>query len=319
MTFCEWRPPGGRLLASTGGSREVFRGTIRSMSDETGKSGHEPNLELPSLLGFGRKKKKRRGSDQTPAEPVAEDLAEPDISSEPGSDHHAGPLSAPPGGPTPSTERPKRRPPVPPPTTRAQEPTSPVQPSPPPPVPPVTEPFEPPAAPAREPHLLTEEPTGHPAEELDGGPPVETSPPPPDRAGTSLTLLAINPRLATAVTGALVGLVGVLLAFVTGRGCEEVRGVSSCGGFGLIALLIIVSIMVVLGAAVLKAWRIYDPVSTSFLGVGLVAVFVMLFLLSSLESIWMLLVIPALGALTFVLSRWVAETFVEDGPGSNWA
>ncbi|MCW2710536.1 MAG: hypothetical protein JWP24_730, partial [Marmoricola sp.] len=122
----------------------------------------------------------------------------------------------------------------------------------------------------------------------------------------------IDPRIATALTGALVGLLGVVLAFLTSRGCETVRGVGSCGGFGLLALLLIVAIEIVLGAALLKAWRIHDPVSTSLLGVGLVAVFVLLFLLSSLASVWTVLVVPVVSALAFVLSWWVTETFVED-------
>ena len=38
---------------------------------------------------------------------------------------------------------------------------------------------------------------------------------------------------------------------------------------------------------------------------------VLLFLLGSLESLWMFLVIPVLTGLTFLLSWWVTETFVE--------
>jgi len=98
---------------------------------------------------------------------------------------------------------------------------------------------------------------------------------------------------------------------LAGRGCEAVRGVGSCGGIGLLALLVIVAVEVLLGAALLKAWRLSDPVSNSFLGVGLAAVFVLLFLLGSLESVWMLLVIPVVTALTFLLSWWVTNTFVE--------
>ncbi len=68
---------------------------------------------------------------------------------------------------------------------------------------------------------------------------------------------------------------------------------------------------VVLGAIVLKAFKLTDPVGTSFLGVGLVAVLVLLFLLGSLESPTMLVVIPLLTGLTFLASWWVTETFIE--------
>jgi hypothetical protein len=79
---------------------------------------------------------------------------------------------------------------------------------------------------------------------------------------------------------------------------------------GLFALLAVVAIEVVLGAVLLKAWQITDPTSTSFLAVGLVAVLALLFFLGSLESVWMLLVLPVLTAITFLISWWVTETFV---------
>jgi hypothetical protein len=78
------------------------------------------------------------------------------------------------------------------------------------------------------------------------------------------------------------------------------------------ALLAILAIEVVLGATLLKAWRLSDPVSTSFLGVGLAAMLVLLFLLGSLESVWMLLVLPVLTAVTFLISWWVTVSFVEN-------
>ena len=70
-------------------------------------------------------------------------------------------------------------------------------------------------------------------------------------------------------------------------------------------------IEVVLGAVLLKAWRVTDPTSTSFLGVGLVAVFVLLFLLSSLDSFWMIVVVPVLTGAAYLISLWVTTTFVE--------
>ncbi len=132
-----------------------------------------------------------------------------------------------------------------------------------------------------------------------------------------VTLPALNARIAVIVSGLVVGLVGVVLSWGAGQGCEAVRGVGSCGGVGLFALLAVVAIQVLVGAALLRAWKITDPTSTSFLGVGLVAVMALLFFLGSLESIWMLLVIPVLTAITFLISWWVTETFVEQGSGDN--
>ena len=108
-----------------------------------------------------------------------------------------------------------------------------------------------------------------------------------------------------------------VLSFGASRGCEAVRGVGTCGGTGLFALLAVLIIQVVLGSLLLKGAGVFDPTSTSFLAVGLVAVLALLFFLSSLESVWMLLVIPVLTAITFLLSWWVTETFVEAGADDN--
>lgn len=141
--------------------------------------------------------------------------------------------------------------------------------------------------------------------------------PEPPRKDTRAALPRL-PRLpgplAAVLTGALMGLLGVGLAWLSAQGCEAVRGVGSCGGFGLFALIAILGIEVLLGAALLRACRSTDPVSTSFLGVGLVAVIAMLFFLDSIESRWMLLVIPALTALTYLASWWVVEALIADKP-----
>ncbi len=128
----------------------------------------------------------------------------------------------------------------------------------------------------------------------------------------SIVLPAVDARVAVAVTGVVVGLAGVLLAFAAGRGCEAVRGVGSCGGgVGVVALLAVLALAVALGSGLLNAWRIPNSTSTSILAVGLVAVAAMLFFLGALESAWMLLVVPVLGALAFLGSWWVSEVLVD--------
>ncbi len=311
------------------------------MAEEPEKSGQEPNLELPSLLGFGRKMKRRRDA---PAPQDTDPLA-------------ADPVAPPRGGLAPATAKARRPPPTPPPGARRPPTRPPAEPPPTRPLddqsdhieeseeletatapepadedlpvlpvgrftsPPSVEPSSPePATTGRsapqghgdQSQLLEEPPTG-PAGATDQRPAASAT----WLGAVSVALPVINPRIATVVTGALVGLIGVVLAYLTGRGCEQVRGVASCGGLGLFALLVILAVMVALGAAMLKAWRVYDPVSTSFLGVGLIAVVVLLFLLSSLESVWMLLVIPVLSGFTFLLSRWVTETLIEDSSGTR--
>jgi hypothetical protein len=142
-------------------------------------------------------------------------------------------------------------------------------------------------------------------------PEAEAAPRKVSRERKPMALPRINPRVAAVVTGLVVGLVGVLLAFGASQSCEAVRGVGSCGGLGLFALLGVLIIEVVLGSILLKAFGLLDPTSTSFLGVGLVTAMALLFFLSSLDSVWMLLVIPVLTGLAFVLSWWVTETFIE--------
>ncbi|MGH3369035.1 MAG: hypothetical protein ACRDPR_03460, partial [Nocardioidaceae bacterium] len=96
-------------------------------------------------------------------------------------------------------------------------------------------------------------------------------------------------------------------------GCEAVRGVSTCGGApGFFILVAILALMVLLGTGILKAFRVDDPGSTSFLAVGVVAVIAMLVLLDAIFSAVMFVVIPLLTALAFLLAHWVTTRFDEE-------
>lgn len=127
-----------------------------------------------------------------------------------------------------------------------------------------------------------------------------------------IPLPSVPPWLAAVLAGVLCGVVAVLLSWAAAKGCDAVRGAGTCGGFGLLALIVILVVEVLFGAILLKSWKITDPVSTAFLGVGLVAVIVMLFFLSSVDSVWMIVVIPVLSAIMFALSWWVTANFVEE-------
>ncbi|MGY2877129.1 hypothetical protein ACVW00_004319 [Marmoricola sp. URHA0025 HA25] len=128
-------------------------------------------------------------------------------------------------------------------------------------------------------------------------------------------LPAIKPVYAALLTGVLTGLSAVLLTLGASKGCEAVRDTSSCGGgVGLLAVVAILAVEVLIGANLLKAWQISDPFSTSFLGVGMVAIIAMLTFLSHLDSPWMLLVIPLMTAVAFAFSWWVTVRFVDEHP-----
>ncbi len=100
------------------------------------------------------------------------------------------------------------------------------------------------------------------------------------------------------------------------EGCEAVRGVSTCGGApGFFILVAILALMVLLGSLLLKAFRVSDTGSTSFLAVGVVAVVAMLVLLDVIYSPAMFVVIPALSAVAFLLAHWVTTRFDEEATG----
>lgn len=123
----------------------------------------------------------------------------------------------------------------------------------------------------------------------------------------------LSPPVAAAFAGAVSGLAAVVMTVGAVRGCEAIRGESSCGGgFGLLALVAILAIEVLIGANLLRSFKISDPLSTSFLGVGLVAMVAMLFFLDVISSPWMFGVIPVATAIAFLLSWWVTVRFVEE-------
>lgn len=122
----------------------------------------------------------------------------------------------------------------------------------------------------------------------------------------------LTPYRAAAVTGLIVGGAMVLLTWLSLRGCEAVRGTSSCGGGpGFVLLLITFVVCVYLGSALLRAFVIPDPGSSSFLAVGLVAVVALLFLINLITSWSMIIVIPLLSVAAYLASVWVTETFVD--------
>lgn len=123
-------------------------------------------------------------------------------------------------------------------------------------------------------------------------------------------------RVAAALTGLVVGAAGGAATYGAMEGCEAVRGVSTCGGApGFFILVAILALMVLLGSVLLKAFRVSDPGSTSFLAVGVVAVVAMLVLLDVIFSPAMFVVIPVLSALAFLLAHWVTTRFDEEAAG----
>ncbi|WP_139979240.1 hypothetical protein [Nocardioides litoris] len=117
---------------------------------------------------------------------------------------------------------------------------------------------------------------------------------------------------AAALTGVVVGLALLAFTWLGFRGCEVARGTSSCGtGPGMAALLVVLVLAVVVGAFLLRWVRVPDPGATSFLGTGLTGVVCLLFLVDQLDHWSMVVVIPAIAALTFLASWWVTTTYID--------
>jgi hypothetical protein len=143
--------------------------------------------------------------------------------------------------------------------------------------------------------------------------PVIRREPRPPRQRRQVSLPEIGALPAAVVTGALVGLLAVGLTWLALRGCAAVRDTTSCGDPGLLVLLAIALVVGLVGRALLRAVRVPDPGSTSFLATALTAVLAMLFLTGSLTDTWMTVVLPVLGAVTFAVSEWVTSSNTSPG------
>ena len=131
-------------------------------------------------------------------------------------------------------------------------------------------------------------------------------------AAARRSLPTVSALLAAMVTGAVVGLLTVSLVWLALRGCSSLRGTSTCGDPGLLVLVAIFVAMTYIGRTMLRAWRVPDAGSTSFLGMALVAVVALLFV-DALDSTTGAAVLAVVAAGAYGLSQWVTSTFVEPG------
>lgn len=300
-------------------------GDKRAKSDKAPRA--EPNLELPSFR-WGRGRKERR-PDAEPSVPTAEPSALTPEPSVPTPEPSVPERKAPP--PPPSRSAVNR--PVPPPPGRRLPPAPPVAP----PAPPVHD-GEPIAAlapivrtdpepsidrrPRKEPKAPRAPKAPRPPKE-SRAPRARKEPKPPRepkaprmpkptrkerraaRERNVVPLRWLPGYVAAIVTGGLIGGLTVLLAWATAQGCAAVRGVGTCGGYGIFALVAILGIDVIIATGVLRLCRVIDPATTAMLGVGLVALAAMVFFLGETQSFAMVYVIPTLMAVTFAIAWWI--------------
>jgi hypothetical protein len=119
--------------------------------------------------------------------------------------------------------------------------------------------------------------------------------------------------LVALVTGAVVGLVLVGLTVGSLHLCTALRGTDSCGKPGILILLAITAVAILLGSVLLRLTGVVAHGSTSFLGVGLLVVVILLALLPVLDEWWVAIAIPAIAMLTFLASWWLTTTYAEPG------
>jgi hypothetical protein len=115
------------------------------------------------------------------------------------------------------------------------------------------------------------------------------------------------------LTGAIVGLVLVGLTSASLNLCSSMRGTSSCGKPGILLLLVITVAVVFLGSLLLRIAGVDAHGSTSFLGVGLLVVVILIALLPVIFHWWMVIVVPVVAMLTYAVSWWLTTTYVEPG------
>lgn len=118
----------------------------------------------------------------------------------------------------------------------------------------------------------------------------------------------VNPYLGAAVTGAVVGLVSVVLGVLALSIFDAIRGVSSGGGFwGGLAFAGIAVVAGFLGETLLRGFGSTSARLTSFLAVVLVIIAMLGLFLDLADSWAALILLPVLGIAAFALSRWLID------------
>jgi hypothetical protein len=133
-----------------------------------------------------------------------------------------------------------------------------------------------------------------------------------------LPTIALAGLPAAAVTGVVVGALAVLLSWLATSTCDVVRGTSSCGGGpGLLVLVAVLVVLAYVGGVLLRVFGVPDAGSTSVLAVGILAVLVLVFLLGSTDSWWMVIAVPLAAVIAYCASWWVTTSVVGADAGEK--
>jgi hypothetical protein len=155
------------------------------------------------------------------------------------------------------------------------------------------------------PVAITQEPTSEPTSE-----PADR---PKRRRPRGPIRIHLPGRLVAPLTGAIAGLALVGLTSAGLHLCSAMRGTSSCGKPGIVLLLVITVAVILLGSLLLRLADVDTHGSTSFLGVGLLGVLLMLALTPALHAWWIVMAVPLLAMATFLAAWWLTTTYSEPG------
>jgi len=134
------------------------------------------------------------------------------------------------------------------------------------------------------------------------------------RAVAAWRLPHINLYLASVITGAVVGLVAVMLGVATLAIFDAVRGVSSGGGlWGGLAFTAVAVVSLFLGEALLRGFGSHAARLTSFLAILLTIIAMLGLFLDVIDSSAAVLLVPLLGIATYALSHWLVD-LAENAP-----
>lgn len=134
------------------------------------------------------------------------------------------------------------------------------------------------------------------------------------RAVVAWRIPHIDPRLAAAITGLVVGLVSVGLGLIALEIFNDVRGVASGGKqWGSLTFVVMAFIAVLLGDLLLRAFGATRAALISFLAVVLTIIAMLGLFLDMADDQRALVLVPVLAAVTYLVSHWLI-TLAESSP-----
>lgn len=120
-----------------------------------------------------------------------------------------------------------------------------------------------------------------------------------------LRLPHLSPLRGAAVTGVIVGLLAVVLGWLSGELFSATRGTSNGGAWAALALVVVAFLTYAVGELLLEGFGLQHARVISATSILLLLVLVLTFFLSIAAGIGAWILLPVLGAVTFMASSYV--------------